>query len=166
MMKKILYILLTLLLIASCTMESVHDAKQETEQPKIYPDYVDVTIPVNIAPLNFCMADEKALVIDAVITDSQGNSLHSQGDESLDFDIDDWHQLLANNRDGKLTVTVSAKYEDGWHTYRPFSISVSNDSIDYGICYRLIEPGYEVWSKMGIYERDLSSWCRRPEGPG
>lgn len=161
MMKKILYILLTLLLIASCTMESVHDAKQETEQPKIYPDYVDVTIPVNIAPLNFCMADEKALVIDAVITDSQGNSLHSQGDESLDFDIDDWHQLLANNRDGKLTVTVSAKYEDGWHTYRPFSISVSNDSIDYGICYRLIEPGYEVWSKMGIYERDLSSFNER-----
>ena len=35
---------------------------------------------------------------------------------------------------------------------------MSPDSIDYGICYRLIAPGHEVWSKMGIYERDLSSF--------
>lgn len=160
-MKKILYTFLTLWLISSCTNEPVRDAKQESAQPKIYPDYVDVTIPVNIAPLNFCMADESALLIDAVITDKQGNNLHSQGEESLDFDIDDWHGLLDKNRGGRLTVTVSAKYDDGWHTYRPFSISVSADSIDYGICYRLIEPGYEVWSKMGIYERDLSSFGER-----
>ena len=160
-MKKIIYTLFALLLISSCTMEPVRDAKRETAQPKIYPDYVDVTIPVNIAPLNFCMADEKALLIDAVVADNQGNSLHSQGEESLDFDIEKWHQILDNNRGKKLTVTVSAKYEDGWHTYCPFYISVSNDSIDYGICYRLIEPGYEVWSKMGIYERDLTSFDER-----
>ena len=160
-MKKIIYTLFALLLISSCTMEPVRDARLETAQPKIYPDYVDVTIPVNIAPLNFCMVDEKALLIDAVVADNQGNSLHSQGEESLDFDIEKWHQILDNNRGKKLTVTVSAKYEDGWHTYCPFYISVSNDSIDYGICYRLIEPGYEVWSKMGIYERDLTSFDER-----
>ena len=160
-MKKIIYTLFALLLISSCTTETVRDAKQETSRPKIYPDYVDVTIPVNIAPLNFCMADENALLIDAVVADNQGNSLHSQGEESLDFNIDEWHHILDNNRGKKLTVTVSAKYEDGWHTYSPFHISVSNDSIDYGICYRLIEPGYEVWSKMGIYERDLSSFSER-----
>ena len=106
-MKNILYTLFTLFLISSCTTETVRDAKQETSHPKIYPDYVDVTIPVNIAPLNFCMADEKALLIDAVVADNQGNSLHSQGDESLNFDIDDWHQILDNNRGKKLTVTVS-----------------------------------------------------------
>ena len=76
-MKNILYTLFTLFLISSCTTETVRDAKQETSHPKIYPDYVDVTIPVNIAPLNFCMADEKALLIDAVVADNQGNSLHS-----------------------------------------------------------------------------------------
>ena len=141
--------------------ENVKDAKQETAQPDIYPDYIGVTIPVNIAPLNFCMADETASCIDAVITDRHGNTLHSQGKESLDFDIDDWQTLLGQNRGDSVSVTVSAKYEDGWHTYRPFSIYVSSDSIDYGICYRLIEPGYEVWSKMGIYERDLSSFDER-----
>ena len=150
-----------MLLMTACT-ETVSDARQENTLPRIYPDYVGVTIPVNIAPLNFCMADEKALLIDAVVTDKHGNSLHSQGEESVDFDLDDWHQLLGKSHGDPLTVTVSAKYDDGWHTYKPFAIHVSPDSIDYGICYRLIAPGYEVWSKMGIYERDLSSFEERP----
>ena len=166
-MKNILYILFTihcslftLLLLSACT-ETVSDAKQENGLPQIYPDYLGVTIPVNIAPLNFNIADEKALCVDAVITDRHGHSLHSQGEESVDFDIDDWHALLAQNSGDSLSVAVSAKYDDGWHTYQSFPIYVSPDSIDYGICYRLIEPGYEVWSKMGIYERDLSSFEER-----
>ena len=149
------------LLLTGCT-ETVSDARQEAEQPSIYPDYTGVTVPVNIAPLDFCMADEGALCIDAVVTDRHGNSLHAQGEESVDFDKDDWHTLLSQNTGDSLIVTVSAKYDDGWHTYRPFSIYVSPDSIDYGICYRLVEPGYEVWSRMGIYERDLSSFDERP----
>ena len=160
-MKKIILSLLSVLLLTACTSETVSDARQEKNLPNIYPDYLGVTIPVNIAPLNFGMADETALLVDAVVTDRNGNTLHSQGDESVDFDIDDWHELLDKNRGDSLSVIVSAKYEDGWHTYNAFSIYVSPDSIDYGICYRLIEPGYEVWSKMGIYERDLSSFEER-----
>lgn len=160
-MKNIIYILLSLVLFSACK-ETVSNARQETNLPLIYPDYIGVTIPVNIAPLNFNMTDEKALCIDAVITDKHGNNLHSHGEESLDFDLDDWRTLLSQNAGDSLSVTVSAKYDDGWHTYRPFSIYVSPDSIDYGICYRLIAPGYEVWSKMGIYERDLSSFDERP----
>lgn len=159
-MKHVLYIIITLLLFVACN-ETVNDAKQETACPRIYPDYIGVTIPVNIAPLNFNMADENTLLMDAVITDHHGNSLHSQGEESTDFDLDDWHALLSQNPGDSLIVTVSAKYDDGWHTYRAFSLYVSPDSIDYGLCYRLIEPGYEVWSKMGIYERDLSSFEER-----
>ena len=149
-------------LLTGCMNETVSDAKKENALPQIYPDYTGVTVPVNIAPLDFCMKDEKALCIDAVVTDSHGNSLHAQGEESVDFDMDDWHTLLGQNSGDSLSVTVSAKYDDGWHTYSPFRIYVSPDSIDYGICYRLIEPGYEVWSKMGIYERELSSFDERP----
>ncbi len=160
-MKKILYLLQALLLLSACT-EAVNDARQEATQPQIYPDYLGVTIPANIAPLGFGMADEEASLVDAVISDSHGHALHSQSKEAVCFDVDDWHALLGQNRGDSLTVTVSAKYADGWHTYRPFALYVSPDSIDYGICYRLIEPGYEVWSKMGIYERDLSSFDEHP----
>ena len=161
-MNKIFSIFLfSLLLLFSACVESVSDAKQETVQPQIYPDYIGVTIPVNIAPLNFNMIDETVLRIDAVIADRHGHTLHSQGDEAVDFDLDDWHKLLDQNRGDSLSITVSAKHDDGWHTYQPFSIYVSPDSVDYGLCYRLIAPGYEVWSKMGIYERDLSSFDER-----
>ena len=160
-MKRIFHILLVSYLLVSCT-ETISDTRQEDKLPLIYPDYIGVTIPVNIAPLNFSQTDEAVARIDAVVTDCHGHSLHSQGQETVDFDIDDWHTLLGQNRGDSLTVTVSAKYNDGWHTYRSFAIYVSLDSIDYGICYRLIAPGYEVWSKMGIYERNLSSFDERP----
>ncbi len=160
-MKRIFHILLVSYLLVSCT-ETISDSRQEDKLPLIYPDYIGVTIPVNIAPLNFSLTDEAVARIDAVVTDCHGHSLHSQGQETVDFDIDDWHTLLGQNRGDSLTVTVSAKYNDGWHTYRSFAIYVSLDSIDYGICYRLIAPGYEVWSKMGIYERNLSSFDERP----
>jgi Periplasmic component of the Tol biopolymer transport system len=160
-MKRISYILLGLIGLMGCK-GTVGDAIQETVLPQIYPDYLGVTIPVNIAPLCFSMADEDALRIDAVVTDSHGHRLHSQGRESVNFNLHDWHTLLGQNRGDSLSVTVSAKYADGWHTYRPFSLYVSSDSIDPWLCYRLIEPGYEVWSKMGIYERNLSSFDEHP----
>ena len=157
-MKKVLYThiligLLGVMGLMGCSSEMVSNAKQETALPQIYPDYLGVTIPVNIAPLCFCMADETALLVDAVIADHHGNNLHCQGEESVDFDLDEWRALLDKNRGDSLSVTVSAKYADGWHTYRPFSIYVSPDSIDYGICYRLIAPGHEVHGYEGSYRQ-------------
>lgn len=144
----------------SC-VESVHDAAAIDMQPSIYPDYVGVTIPLNIAPLNFEMADSGAIIIDAVITAPDGTTMHSDGKKGTDFNINKWQSLLNCAVGDSLIVNVSAKYNDGWKTFMPFSIYVSPDSIDYGVTYRLIEPGYEVWSKMGIYERNLSSFDER-----
>lgn len=145
----------------ACT-EKVKDAKSEACLPNIYPDYVGVEIPVNIAPLNFGMSDDRYSMVDAVVSDAEGRELHGQGAESTYFDIDLWHEFLANNTGKEIQVKVSAKDNDGWHSFEPFAIYVSQDSIDYGLAYRLIEPGYEVWSKMGIYERDLSTFDERP----
>ena len=148
------------LLFVSCS-DSVRDAQPVGAQPAIYPDYVGVTIPVNIAPLNFSLTDPSVLKIDAVVTAPNGKSLHGQGEESTGFGLDEWRELVASAAGDSLTVSVSAKYAEGWRSYDPFSIYVSTDSIDYGITYRLIEPGYEVWSKMGIYERNLSCYDQR-----
>lgn len=148
-------------LLTACSPEPVKNARQTDALPRIFPDYVGVTIPVNIAPLNFCMADSSALLVDAVVTTPQGLTMHGQGKESTHFDASDWKNLLTAAAGDSLTVTVSARYEEGWTTFRPFGIHVCRDSIDYGITYRLIEPGYEVWSKMGIYERCLTTFDQR-----
>lgn len=144
-------------MLTACS-EKVQDTRQEPSLPAIFPDYIGVTIPTGIAPLNFCMADQSAKLIDAIIIDGQGNQLHGQGEETTDFDIDEWHKLIAQHMGDSLQVYVSAKYDDGWHSYKPFTLYISQDSIDYGVVYRRIEPGYEVYSKMGIYERNLSTF--------
>ena len=47
---------------------------QADSLPDIYPDYIDVTIPVGIAPLNFSMADDDVTAIDVSISGSKGGA--------------------------------------------------------------------------------------------
>lgn len=146
------------LCLASCGMESVSNARQENKLPQIYPDYVEVTVPSHIAPLNFGMADGNAQLVDVVMQGAKGGELHAQSVECVSLDVKEWHNLLEQNEGDTLKVTVSAKLNGAWVTYRPFGIYVSADEMDYGLAYRMLAPGYEVYSKMGIYQRDLSSF--------
>ena len=126
--------------------------------PDIYPDYTDVTIPVAIAPLNFAMTDDDITTMDVIVKGSKSGMLHANGDYA-DFDIDDWHQLLESNQGGDLLVTVCAEKDGKWTQYREFPIHVSKYPLDeWGITYRRIPPSYEIYSKMGLYQRDLSNF--------
>ena len=78
------------------------------ELPSIYPDYIGVTIPVNIAPLDFNASDEAIECMDVVVKGSKGGELHANG-AWADFDIDDWHSLTEQNAGGELTFTVCMK---------------------------------------------------------
>ena len=126
--------------------------------PSIYPDYIGVTIPSEIAPLNFNSTDEAIDCIDVVVKGSKGGEMHAQGDFA-DFDVDEWHQLTAQNKGGWLTFTVCEKKDGQWFQYKDFTVNVSTYPLDeWGLTYRRIAPGYEVFSKMGLYQRDLSSF--------
>lgn len=126
--------------------------------PAIYPDYVGVTVPAEIAPLNFNSTDETIDRIDVVVKGSKGGELHAQGDFA-DFDEDEWHQLTAQNKGGQLTFTVCGRKDGQWLQYKDFTVDVSTYPLDeWGLTYRRIAPGYEVFSKMGLYQRDLSSF--------
>jgi len=126
--------------------------------PKIYPDYVDVTIPVRIAPLNFSMEDNLFDKIDVIISGNKDCTIHCKG-KFANFEKDKWHKLLAHNKGGKIEVTVTARKDGKWFRYRPFNIYVSADSLDeWGITYRRIAPSYIIYGEMGLYQRDLSSF--------
>lgn len=134
------------------------DVIQKDELPDIYPDYVGVTIPVSIAPLNFSMADDSVETIDVEVKGSKGGSIHANGSYA-DFDIDEWHELLEANKGGTLTLTVCAEKDGRWTQYRDFQIMVSSEALDaWGITYRRIPPSYEIYSKMGLYQRNLSNF--------
>jgi hypothetical protein len=146
-----------LMLLAACT-EKPADAVVSNEQPLIYPDYIGVTIPAGIAPLNFGMADAQVDCIDVTVRGSKGGELHSNGEET-DFDVDRWHELTEQNRGGRLTLTVVAKRQGQWKQYKDFTIEVSADRLDdWGVTYRRITPGYEVGGNIGIYQRDIHTF--------
>ena len=134
------------------------DVKRIDNQPVIWPDYIEVTIPADIAPLNFAMADDDVESIDVEVKGSKAGNLHANGDYA-DFDIDEWLQLLEANKGGALTFTVCAEKDGKWTQYRDFHIYVSADKMDvWGITYRRIPPSYEIYSRMGIYQRCLSTF--------
>ncbi|MBR4921440.1 MAG: PD40 domain-containing protein [Prevotella sp.] len=152
-----LYSLLLVILFTGCHSQP-EDVVQVNQLPDIYPDYTDVTIPVGIAPLNFSMSDDDFTTMDVTIKGTKSGTLHTNGDYA-DFDIDEWHQLLENNQGGDLLVTVCAEKNGNWTQYREFPIHISKYPLDeWGITYRRIPPSYEIYSKMGLYQRDLSNF--------
>ena len=110
------------------------------------------------APLDFAMANEAYTTVDVVVTGSKGGALHVNG-EYADFDIKSWHALLKQNKGGKLIVRVCAEKDGEWTGFRDFTIDVSNDELgEWGLTYRRIAPSYELYSSMGLYQRDLSNF--------
>ena len=101
---RVLGILMIGLCMVACSKKPTNVSKVDA-WPEIYPDYVDVTIPVGLAPLDFAMADEDFTTIDVEVKGSKAGHLHANG-VYADFDIDAWHQLLEQNKGGVLTFTV------------------------------------------------------------
>lgn len=144
-------------LTASCASIPEHVSKVN-QLPDIYPDYIGVTIPADIAPLNFNLADEDIDCMDVVVRGSKGGELRTNGDWA-DFDIADWQALTQQNRGGKITLTVCVEKDGRWIQYNDFDIYVSKDNLDeWGLTYRRIKPGYEVGGDIGIYQRNLSNF--------
>ena len=127
-------------------------------KPEIFPDYVDVTIPPNIAPLNFKLKD--ACVEARAILECGPEKLEIKTGKDACFVIpaSGWKRLLRAASGNHLNVTVQAFVNDEWIAYAPFIIKVAKEPVDGWLAYRLIEPGYELWNRMGIYQRNLENY--------
>ena len=148
---------LNLGLLTSCSNKP-SNATQVNAQPKIFPDYAGTTIPVDIAPLDFNAVGQDAETMYVVVKGSKSGEMEASGDYA-DFDVDDWHKLTEENKGGKLTFSVFVKRGGEWKQYRDFTVNVSSDPLgEWGLTYRLIPPGYEVYGKMGLYQRNLSNF--------
>lgn len=143
------------LAMVGCSSPSVPDVFTDANTlPKIYPDYTDVTIPINIAPLTFQLDEEADNMI----------ARYSCGDEEIICegeakpDIDQWRTLTQKAKDGAITVDVYAQKADKWTHYKPFSIYVSPDSIDSYLSYRLIFPSFVSYEALTINQRCLENY--------
>ena len=165
-MKRVFIILalLSAYTIALCGCSHSEENGREAGKPlAIFPDYMDVTIPANIAPLNFRIEGHSSEAQARFVTG--GNSAIVKSDDSrIMISARKWRNIISQAVDngGIIEVVVSVKDDDGWVTYTPFKINIAAEPIDSHIAYRLIEPGYESWCEMGIYQRNIESFEQKP----
>ena len=167
--RKLLYILfLWLLTLSACTRS--YDVPSHyvevSEQAPIYPDYRDVCVPCNIAPLNFMIKGADGIVV--VFEGEAGVPLCTGGTDRIDVDSVAWRDLLTANVGKDIRVTTYARFDDGgdsalpsgsWVRYVSHSLSVA-EPIDAFLSYRLIEPGYELYRQLGLYQRNLENFVQ------
>ena len=104
-MKRYLYFVLVVLLAACQQVKVPTDFTRSDQLPTIYPDYTDVTIPVNIAPLSFELQQPATQMVARY---SFGDEEIVCGGEDLKAcpDIDEWHQLPMSRTRSSLSISV------------------------------------------------------------
>lgn len=160
-----LVILITgILLCISCSNEISDNIRIAGHKPAIEPDYADVTIPPNIAPMNFAIR-ETGSYFRITATSETGNSIHLKSSDGIvRFPEKSWKKFVSNSRGSKIKIQVyyakeGRKIIEG---FEPFFMNVSDETIDPYLAYRLLYPGYYSWSHIRIMQRSLESFREEP----
>lgn len=161
-MRRLDYIYVFLLLmICSCT-NTPHDIVKADAKLEMCPEYQAVTIPCNIAPLNFLIRNEGVEAVQAEVKDV---TILSKGNK-VQWDEEAWKQLLSKHVGDTLNIQVTACIDGKWQRFDDLKWYVSPDKVDPYITYRLIEPGYEIWHEVEIEERCIESFETRTLADG
>jgi len=148
-------VLLSFILVAfaSCTGK-IATSENLSGLPDIFPDYIDVTVPPNIAPLNFTV---NGVIKGFVRFECNGYSFDVHiNDGNVKIPGKKWGRIVKSNLNSKISVTVFEKSGDSYNSFLPFNVYIVDDEIDPYIIYRLIDPGYELWNEMGIFQHSLT----------
>ena len=124
--------------------------------PRIFPDYVETTIPVNLAPTNFRIEEEGEAYLTRVSV-PDGSEIRVAGRSAV-FPEKAWRKALSAAADKSLEFEIFVKRDGAWKKYRSFPISVSSEKIDPWLAYRLIEPGYEFGHRICLAQRSLEGF--------
>lgn len=139
------------MLIAACSPKAPTDFISTGTAPAIFPDYTDVTIPSNIAPLNFSVdiqADEYVTVLE-----STGGQVVIKG-RKVCIPQAKWRKLTDASL---ITAQVYCRNGKQWSAYNPFTMTVS-DEIDPYITYRIIPVAVESYEKLTLRQRNLTNF--------
>ena len=154
----ICWIIGCLLGLVACRPEVPTQAEQgETD---VFPDYREVTVPVNIAPPNFKLVDQQLQGITRLKT--MNRELIIAADHGV-FNLPetDWKALSQDAQGKQIDVTVYFREPQSNWKQMSFPIYVSRDSVDAYLVYRRIFPGYRMWNEMGIYQRCVENYVEK-----
>ena len=160
-MKRIIIICMSMLFFVCACSSDIEVAGSLDTVPAIFPDYRDVTVPSNIAPMNFEVMDESdrnwALVIEA---GEDHYTLHADGG-LFQFGKRFWKGLLEEHRGENVSFELCVKEGSEWLAADTFEMNIADEEIDPYVVYRKIPPGYSLWKEMSICQRSLEGFTER-----
>lgn len=118
----------------------------------LYPDYAGITIPPNIAPLNFDVHNAPDTAIVTLKNATNEQTFPTQ----VRLSPEQWRAFLIPDSDYTITVT------DREQTLFCATNHVAQEAIAPTLSYRLIPPSYENYQNVGIYWRDLTTFEEKP----
>lgn len=159
--------LLAALILTACKPDAVvpADSTATPEPISIFPDYTDsIVVPPNIAPLNFMAKNQgDEFVARYATADGKREVLAAAGqDGKLMFDSIAWRELLTDARGKSLALTLYTHRDGSWMQHPATTIFVAEEEIDPYLTYRLIEPSYELYRQLGLYQRNLTNFDEVP----
>lgn len=150
-------IFILLILSVSCKLSKIDNYTESKEPVVLQPDYAGITIPCNIAPMNFRIGSpgkEYRVKFKGSHTIFEIRSKNGK----IQIPAGKWENLLKENKGAAFEIEIFIHSENGWVKYPVIRNRVSEEAIDPYLVYRLIAPGYELWKEMGIYQRCLENF--------
>ena len=124
----------------------------------IFPQYYNVTIPPNIAPLNFIIREPGSKFRVEITSENGEPVIINQRSPKIKISPAKWHQLLEANTGKPLNIDILSFADEKWNRFTRISHQISEYPIDPVLVYRLVHATYLKWDKMGIYQRDLTNF--------
>ena len=149
-MKHIITITALLGLMVCCTKVPSSYSSVDSA-PSIFPDYTDVVIPSNIAPLNFRIQENGEKYVTVFTGGSKTTVIKGN---KVNIPSGKWEKL---KKSGLIGVQVFVSDAGIWHCYKSFNLTVS-DEIDPYISYRIIPVAVESYQKLSIRQRNLTNF--------
>jgi hypothetical protein len=147
------------LLLLSCRKPDMGNPREIDRPPRIEPDYTEIMIPPNIAPLNFVIKEPaRQYCVEVDATQGKPIKIFSHKPE-IRFPLASWKKLLQQNKgeDIRFIITIQDD-QNQWVRYQPFRNHIAREEIDPYLVYRLMPPLYIYWKRMGIYQRNLENF--------
>ena len=148
----------------SCRSEvAIPESRSTSEAIDLFPDYRDIVIPPNIAPLNFQVKNPCEICI-AQITAPKGTPILTESDHNGKIYIAPtaWQQLIHANRGRHIQITIYTRHNEEWLKHPAYKIYIAREPIDSFLSYRLLEPSYELYRQLGLYQRNLTNFEEWP----
>ena len=105
-MKKYCLYLIAIILLTACTQKPDGNVGMASRQPEIYPDYTDVTIPQNIAPMNFLVREEGCEAVQVEVNGDDDGSQNDGEEISANYNDEPGSHVLTPS--GTITIGDTA----------------------------------------------------------